>query len=450
MTSLSQFFQLHRYKSLVLAATAIAFTALLLLPAPSMAQTELPSAESTDPRLLGWMTGVPPESAKLVRHGDLSFYRFPQTRWTFSHFRELMPTKRIWRGAGPVVPLSSKFDSAIDDVEFVPMNRESPMDWAEMLAATYADGALVLHRGEVVYEKYFAAGSRHTPHMSFSMTKSYYGTVAAMLVEEGALDAGKPVSDYIPELADSGFGSATVRQIMDMTTAIDYSEDYTDPNAHVFDFARAGGIFPKGDYDGPEGFYAYVATLQKEGEHGQAFSYRSVNTEVLGWLIARVTGSNAVDVVQERIWGRLGAEEDAYILIDTLGTGWAAGGLNATLRDHGRFGEMMRRNGQWNGQQIVPPAVIEDIRNGGDPDKFAKASYATLPGFSYRNQWWIHHNPNGAFSARGVHGQTIYIDPTAEMVIVRLASHPLAANANYDDVSLPAYQAVADYLMKRQ
>ncbi|EED32495.1 beta-lactamase [gamma proteobacterium NOR5-3] len=357
-----------------------------------------------------------------------------------------MPTKRVWRGAGPVTSLASRLDRGIDAVSFTPVNGDAAMTWAQMLAATYADAALVLHRGQVVYEGYFGASSAHTPHISFSMTKSYYGTVAAMLLEEGLLDETRLVSHYIPQLKDSGFGDATVRQILDMTTAIDYSEDYTDPDAHVFDFARAGGIFPPGDYAGPEGFYAYVATLSKKGDHGEAFSYRSVNTEVLGWLIARVTGENAVDVIQQRIWARLGAEEDAYMLIDSLGTGWAAGGLNATLRDHGRFGEMIRRGGQWNGQQIVPATVIDDIRRGGSPEKFAKAGYKTLAGASYRNQWWIHHNPNGAFSARGVHGQTIYIDPTAEMVIVRLASHPKAANANYDDVSLPAYQAVADFL----
>lgn len=410
------------------------------------AQSPLPSATQSDPNRLMLMTGTPPLEQKLVRHADLSFYQFPNTRWTFSHFQELMPTKRVWRGAGPTVSLDENLQRDIASIEFLPIDGDATITWAEMLEATYADAALVLHRGKVVYENYFGATSRQTPHISFSVTKSYYGTLAAMLLEEGLLDETKLVRDYIPELASSGFGDATVRQILDMTTAIDYSEDYTDPKAHVFDFARAGGIFPKGDYSGPEGFYAYVATLAREGEHGQAFSYRSVNTEVLGWLIARVTGLNAADLLQERIWSRLGAEEDAYILIDTLGTAWAAGGLNATLRDHGRFGEMIRRGGQWNGRQVVPRSVIEDLRRGADKSQFAKAGYVTLPGASYRNQWWIHHNANGAFSARGVHGQTIYIDPTAEMVIVRLASHPLAANGNYDDISLPAYQAVADFL----
>jgi CubicO group peptidase (beta-lactamase class C family) len=92
----------------------------------------------------------------------------------------------------------------------------------------------------------------------------------------------------------------------------------------------------------------------------------------------------------------------------------------AGLRDMARFGEMMRLDGRFNGQQMVPKAVVDDIRRGADKAQFAKAGYALLPGWSYRNMWWVSHNEHGAFSARGVHGQAIYIDPKAEMVIARL------------------------------
>jgi CubicO group peptidase (beta-lactamase class C family) len=121
--------------------------------------------------------------------------------------------------------------------------------------------------------------------------------------------------------------------------------------------------------------------------------------------------------------------------------------LNLTLRDLARFGEMMRRDGHFNGQQIVAKAVIDDIRRGGDPQLLKQAGYRTLPGGSYRAMWWLLHNANGAYSARGIHGQGVYIDPKAEMVIARFASHHLGANSNYDATSLPAYQAVADLLM---
>jgi CubicO group peptidase (beta-lactamase class C family) len=112
-----------------------------------------------------------------------------------------------------------------------------------------------------------------------------------------------------------------------------------------------------------------------------------------------------------------------------------------------RFGEMIRRGGNFNGQQVVSAEVIADIRRGGSREAFAKAGYKTLPGWSYHNQWWVSHDDHGTFTARGIHGQTVYIDPKAEMVIVRFASNPHAANAGIDPTSLPAYRAMADRLM---
>ncbi|MEO8891323.1 MAG: 6-aminohexanoate hydrolase, partial [Coleofasciculaceae cyanobacterium] len=119
------------------------------------------------------------------------------------------------------------------------------------------------------------------------------------------------------------------------------------------------------------------------------------------------------------------------------------------LRDMARFGELIRNKGQWNGEQIFPSAAVDDIEKGGSKDAFAKSGHPELPGWSYRNMWWITENTHGAFAARGVHGQTIYIDPKAEMVLVRFASHPIAGNSANDPTSLPAYAAVAEYLSKK-
>jgi CubicO group peptidase (beta-lactamase class C family) len=108
---------------------------------------------------------------------------------------------------------------------------------------------------------------------------------------------------------------------------------------------------------------------------------------------------------------------------------------------------MMRLGGHYNGCQIVPAEVIDRICRGGNREMFATAGYKTLPGWSYRNMWWVSHNSHRAFAARGIHGQGIYIDPAAKMVIARFASHPLAANINLDPTSLPAYEALAAHLM---
>ena len=123
--------------------------------------------------------------------------------------------------------------------------------------------------------------------------------------------------------------------------------------------------------------------------------------------------------------------------------------MSAGLRDLGRVGQLMLNSGKLNGERLFPAKVVENIRAGGDKVAFAEADFKTIPGGSYRSMWWIFHNDHEAYAARGVHGQTIYIDPTAEMVIVRFSSHPQAKNAYIDPTSLPAYQAVAEYLIKK-
>ncbi len=213
--------------------------------------------------------------------------------------------------------------------------------------------------------------------------------------------------------------------------------------------AATGNPLPKpADYKGPRTYYEFLATVRPEGQHGEAFHYRTANADTLGWVLARVSGRNVAQLLSERIWSRLGAEQDAYMSVDSIGTPFAGGGLNTSLRDLARFGEMVRNEGRYNGIQILPAEVVADIRHGGDRAKFAKAGYSLLKGWSYRNMWWVTHNDHGAFMARGVHGQALYIDPKAEMVIARFASHPIAANAANDPTSLPAYEAVAKHLLE--
>lgn len=408
-----------------------------------------PDADASDPAKLGWMVGSPPPAVRTVRFEDGSYFQFPAMRWSVSNFRQLMPTINVSRGLGAPVLLVSALRKDIDTLTFTPLGAKTSMTWDQSLAATYTDGIVVMHRGKVVYERYFGVLKPEGQHAAMSVTKSVVGTLGAMLVAEGQIDANKRVADYVPELAASAFGSATVRQVLDMTTALKYSEDYADTNAEVWAHAKAGSPLPKPkDYTGPRSYYAFLQTVQLQGEHGSAFGYKTVNTDVLGWVIARVTGRNVAQLLSERIWSRLGAEQDACFTVDSIGTPFAGGGLNTGLRDLARFGEMLRNDGRFDGQQIVPKAVVDDIRRGGDKQAFAKAGYDLLKGWSYRSMWWVTNKPGGAFMARGVHGQRIYVDPAAEMVIVRYASHPVASNSANDPVTLPAFDALAKHLSR--
>ena len=431
-------------------ASAFLATVLAGMPdAEAATPAEFPDARASDPTVLGWMIGTPPPPDKLIRYEDGSFYRFPQWRWSFSNWRQLHPTIAVERGAGAAHPLPRAERPDLDSVAFTPIGGGASMTWAQSLEANYTDGIVVLHRGRVVYERYFGALSADRPHVAFSVTKSFFGTLAAMLVAEGALDPNATVARYIPELARSGFGDATVAQVLDMTTALAFVENYVGASESMLAYRDATAFLPlRAGAQGPKAIYDFLPTIGKQGAHGEAFTYRTPNTDVVGWLIARATGKSPAALLSERIWSRIGAEDDAFLAVDRHGAPLVGSSLNARLRDFARFGEMMRLDGRFNGQQIVPQAVVEEIRRGGSREAFAKASYPTLPGWSYNDQWWVSHDDHGVFSARGIHGQAIYVDPKAEMVIARFASHPLAGNVNLDPTSLPAYRAIADHLLR--
>ncbi len=407
--------------------------------------TTFPSAAETDPKTLGWMTGYPPSPEKALLFADSSFREFPQLRWAWSNMRQFLPTIQVWRGEGG----ASKLERAEQPLGGVPLTtldgRKITFDQA--LQDTYADGIAVLHRGRLVFERYFGVLEPHKPHIAMSVTKSFTGLLTSVLIAEGKIDAQARVPVYVPELAKSGFGDATVQQVLDMTTGIKYTEIYTDKTSDVWKMRRANGMAPPEPGTTPVSLLEYLTTVEKLGTHGEVFSYRTVNTDVLGWINRRVTGQSASALLSTRIWQPMGAEEDAFYTVDRLGMEYCGGGLNTCLRDLARFGEVMRCRGNFNGRQIVPAAVIDGIAGGADPKKFAPAGYATLPGWSYHNQWWVSHNDHGAYMARGIHGQSIYVDPKAEMVIARYGSHPMAGNVNNDPVTLPAFAAVAKALM---
>ena len=418
------------------------------MAAPTPPATTQLDALASDPVTMGWMVGSPPPPDKLIRFGDASYSRFPRTRWWYSNMRQLMPTSVVPRANHQVAELPRAERTDLDGIAFKPIARQDVMTWGESLLANYTDGILVLHRGRVVYERYFGVLTPHTQHIAFSVTKSFVATLAATLIHEGKIDETAAVTEYLPELRRSGYAGATIRHVLDMTTGLRFTEDYVDETSSIWHFSRAGSIRPRPlDYQGPDTFYSYIETLEKESPHGERFAYKTVNTDTLAWVMRRVTGRTLSELVYDHLWSRLGVEEDAYFTVDSSGVEFAGGGFNLTLRDLARFGEMMRLGGFFNGQQIIPKAVIDDVRRGANREHFALAGYALLPDWSYRNMWWVSHDDHGVYTARGIHGQATYIDPTAEMVIARFASHPLGANVNLDPTSLPAYRALADHLM---
>lgn len=407
-------------------------------------------AEDSDPKKMGWMRGFPPAQDKIITAADGSFFQFPAMRYSVCHMRQFMPTTGVSAARTNRYSFQVSIDPGIDDLTFTPWHSDQTMTWKESLSENYTDGMLILHKGTIVYEKYFGELEPGGVHATMSVSKTLTGTLGALLLAEGVLETNEVAATYVPGLKNSAFGNATIRQILDMTTGLKYSEDYSDPAAEIWTFSAAGNPLPKPkDYQGPTNYYEYLQTVQKEGNHGEVFGYKTINTDAMGWIISRVTGKSLTTLLSEPIWQPLGTHVDGYYQVDAAGIAFAGGGFSANLRDLAMFGEMVRKKGFFNEKQILPKELVEDIMKGGNQEAFKNSAYGSLTNWSYRSMWWITHNEHGAFAARGVYGQTIYIDPKAEMVLVRFASHPEAKNAKIDPTSLPAYHAVAKYLLEK-
>lgn len=381
-------------------------------------------------RELGIMQGFPPPADK--RPPPDAWDLGPWNRWSFQNVRGLLPTVNV--PCGVEVPL----EEAGEDLSGVRVGGQSLSD---VLDATYTDGFLVMHRGRVVFERYFNDMAPATLHLSQSVAKSVTAAVAGVLWGRGVLDLQAPLASMVPELAACGYGDATLDQVLDMRSGVRFDESYNHPDSDMTRIDIACGWRPCPPGARRETLRDVILTLPKERPHGGAFSYRSVETDVIAWVLERVAGKPLADLVAETVWGPIGAGHDACFTVDPAGTALADGGFNATLRDYARFGEMMRQGGRAGGRQVVPEAWVEETRTG-DPSAFG-APYTTLsPKGAYRRQFWIHDVARRDFMARGVFGQLIYIDPAAEMTVVKLSTWPEYLRPDLSALTLRAIAAI--------
>lgn len=428
---------------------AIALIVILLVPAAAVAAGEILPPSQSNPVERGVMSEFPPEPERLVTLANM--LRFPQMRWSFHNIRQLVPTSNIWKGPTGHISKLSRDPYPVGEITFTGRDgkKHTVMQW---LKSTYTDGFIVLDEGQVAFEYYTKGMKPHYPHLMWSVTKSVVGTIASDLIAHGKIDPGALVTDYIPELKNSAWAGATVQQTLDMTTAIQFTEEYSNPQSDIWQYAIAAGVMPAPNgYHGPLGVYAYLPTLEKGGEHGKQFTYRTVNPEVIAWIIQRVTDKSLNKVVSNRIWQPLGAQFNAYFVVDSHGTEVAGGGMNATLRDLARFADMIRQHGRYNGRRIVSKEAIGYLFQQGYPVKLPPEHYSGgRQGYSYHNFWWLSNNADHVIEAWGIHGQIIHINPTDDVVIVKLSSRPAAGNSPFTAMATAAFKAIDNTLAAQE
>lgn len=383
------------------------------------------------------MQGVPPSRESQV---TLANYRdYPMSTWAFRNAGAPLNVVMVPR-QGDIRVLPGPLRPELGERTFTGQDGEE-QSFDALFEANYADGVLVIQGSRLLHEQYFHQFNGHSQHIWFSMTKSLASTVFGLLVDQGKVDLQASPAKYIPELKGSGFERVTIQQVLDHATAIDFRENYTDQESEFFRFyapALNMGWLPgaadmqpgDGGIYGAHDFLAQFIKPDPALQPGEAFDYNSSNADLLGWLVARISGQSFQDFVQQNLWARLGAEHDAYLAVDRAFMPVVTGGMNTTLRDAGRFGMMIRDRGEFGGQQIIPADWVDATLQLNDQllaNMAANPKYSDDPWQAYHNMWWVLDADAGEYCAVGIHGQVIYINRSADTVMVWFSSQPGAS-----------------------
>lgn len=327
--------------------------------------------------------------------------------------------------------------------------RGAERDMDEFLARRATTGLLVISHDRVTAERYFLGNTAQTRAISWSVAKSFVSALVGIAIREGKIrGVDAAVTDYVPQLAGSGYDGVRLKDVLQMSSGIRFREDYGDLTS---DINRMGIDLSLG-----VPLRRFVAGLGNEKPPGTYNRYVSMDTQVLGMVLAGATGNNLSAYLEEKIWSRIGAESDAYWLLDGEGVEWAFGGLNMTLRDYGRFGLLYLRGGAWDGQSIVPSEWIRASVTPDAPHLMPGKNPASDSRFGYGYQWWIPEaagaegtgKPSSEFLAIGVYGQYIYVAPDHDLVIVKTSADRDFQTDDYesDFETLAALRAIAGSL----
>ncbi|MEO8006475.1 MAG: serine hydrolase [Betaproteobacteria bacterium] len=354
---------------------------------------------------------------------------------TFRSMDQLFSTREVSR-AGPVWQLPRRES----DLNFQYTAGGQSHTPAQFLDRTYTNALLILKSGRIVYENYRNLSSDQTRFISFSMAKSITSMLVGIAVSEGHIRSlDDPVEAYIPELKDSGYEGVTIRQIMRMRSGVAYDERY-DFGVH----SQAQQVFEEAIVQNVKRFADLAPSLRRTGAPGERFNYSTMDTAVLGWMLERAVKQPISTHMTEKLWEPAGMESDGFWIADGApGTGRALSGMgfNAVTRDYARIGQLMLQKGLVGGKQIVPHDWV---------DASTASTAIDMPGpgvkppiaLGYGYQWWTLHG-TGAYTALGLQGQFIYVDPATETVVVKLSYFPPGKDAELIGESLAFFRAAS-------
>lgn len=366
------------------------------------------------------MTGAPPPADKQVTRDNREDSQ-AKMRWAMQHWRELYPTQRVRRSEMPsVLPRKNRDLKALAFLD----TTGQATTVGRQLDLLDVNAFIVLTRGKIEFEEYRHGMTPDTPHFTASVYKSIVATVIAALIGEGTLQETKTIESYVPEVVGKAIDGATVRQLLDMESGVKYG--YVGPDS---EFSRhKKSIGPDAQALGvPVGNYAFLRTLDKERQHGERLRYKEADPLSLAWAAEKTTGKRFADLLQERVWARMGAEFDADATCDPLGQ-WTFY-LSVTLRDLARWGLMCLNDGKVNSEQVVPARFFGDLRENASVEKLMEMPLAGKffpEGVGYRS-FFYHQRKSGAIAAAGAMGQFCYINRRHQTVVAFFSTTPPSA-----------------------
>lgn len=279
-------------------------------------------------------------------------------------------------------------------------------------------GMLVLHKGKIRYEQYGLGHSPDKRWTSFSVAKSFTSSLVGIAIKEGHINSiNDSVSSYINGLEGSAYDDVTIAQLLTMTSGVKWYENYSDPNSDVAKFNNHVA------QDGLPTIVSYMRKLERAHPPGETWLYSTGETNLIGILVAQATGRTLSDYLSEKIWQPFGMENKASWLLGPDGNEISGCCIQASLRDYARYGLFILENGSIDGESVLPEGWIAEATT-----KKTEIGQADR-GYGY--QWWTF--DDGSFTARGIFGQTIFIDPTRDLVVAMNGNWQVASDKALND-----------------
>jgi CubicO group peptidase (beta-lactamase class C family) len=391
---------------------------------------------------LGLMRGSPPADDALVTSDN--WWKAPYVRWSFLHTREVVPSALVSRGDGP------NWELPRDDRDLLGTTlRLRDRDWSlrEVLETTYVDGLMVVRSGRVIFEHYGDGMGPRTRHLCQSVSKSLAAALAGVLIGDGRLELDATVPDVIEELRGTCWDDCTIEHLLDMRAGVAFDEsDYEDPASESWRGFRALGWMPPLETDPSP--TAYIASMRNQAPHGGDFEYRSILTDVLGWVIERATGEPFAEVFSREVWAPMGAAADADLLLGPAGFPLVDGGFCVTLADLARFGLLHLLGGLADGRRVLPEGWTDRLTS---PDAERAAAFPAerermRRGSYYRDQWWVLQPERQIRSGFGIHGQQVLVSGEHDIVIARFSTQPRPLDEVLGPLAEDAMLALCDVL----